>query len=300
MKKYAFSVVYGLLLLAFTAYVLLYIYVLPQEGVAVVNPPSPSYDINVSEDEEAETVITEDTYADNYIKITLSTHRVNNTTVYVADVVLKEPFLLKTALAGDVYGRNRKEKTSQIAEDKGAVLAINGDYYSAREGCVLRNGTIYRGFNEDSEDEALVIYADGAVEIVNEAEGDAEKLKNNGAMQILSFGPALVLDGEISVTTRDEVDKAMADNPRTAFVYYDKNHYAFVVGDGRTKESEGLSLYELGSFLQSLGAVHAYNLDGGGSSTMYFNGRVVNNPTTNGKKISEREVSDIVYIGYSY
>jgi exopolysaccharide biosynthesis protein len=40
----------------------------------------------------------------------------------------------------------------------------------------------------------------------------------------------------------------------------------------------------------------AYNLDGGGSSTMVFNGTVVNNPTTNGTRISERKVSDIVCI----
>ena len=50
--------------------------------------------------------------------------------------------------------------------------------------------------------------------------------------------------------------------------------------------------------MQSLGAQTAYNLDGGGSSTMYFNGNLINNPTTNGRSIKERSVSDIVYIGY--
>ncbi len=50
--------------------------------------------------------------------------------------------------------------------------------------------------------------------------------------------------------------------------------------------------------MQSLGTQTAYNLDGGGSSTLYFNGTVVNNPTTNGRRIQERRVSDIVYIGY--
>lgn len=46
------------------------------------------------------------------------------------------------------------------------------------------------------------------------------------------------------------------------------------------------------------GVKTAYNLDGGGSSTLYFNGQVINKPTTGGNKISERAVSDIVYIGY--
>ena len=119
-----------------------------------------------------------------------------------------------------------------------------------------------------------------------------------GARQILSFGPALLLDNEISVTKDEEVGKAKTSNPRTAIGIIDDLHYLFVVSDGRTTESEGLTLYELAAFLQSLSTTTAYNLDGGGSSTMYFNGKVINNPTTSGKSIKERSVSDIVYIGY--
>ena len=88
----------------------------------------------------------------------------------------------------------------------------------------------------------------------------------------------------------------MASNPRTAIGVVDELHYLFVVSDGRTKTSEGLSLRELAEVLQELGAKTAYNLDGGGSSTMVFQGQVVNNPTTNGKRITERSVSDIVCI----
>lgn len=74
-------------------------------------------------------------------------------------------------------------------------------------------------------------------------------------------------------------------------------HYVFVVSDGRTSESAGLSLAQLAAVMQDAGCQCAYNLDGGGSSTMWFMGDVVNNPTTNGNSISERKVSDIVYIG---
>jgi exopolysaccharide biosynthesis protein len=48
--------------------------------------------------------------------------------------------------------------------------------------------------------------------------------------------------------------------------------------------------------MQDLGCSEAYNLDGGGSTTMYFNGQVINNPTTTGRSIKERSVSDIIYI----
>ena len=90
----------------------------------------------------------------------------------------------------------------------------------------------------------------------------------------------------------------MSSNPRTAIGIVDSLHYIVLVSDGRTSESEGLSLYEVAEIMQEYGCSTAYNLDGGGSSTMYFNGQIINNPTTNGRKISERSVSDIVYIGY--
>ena len=114
---------------------------------------------------------------------------------------------------------------------------------------------------------------------------------------MFSFGPALVENGSISVTENEEVGTAMVSNPRTAVGITKNGHYLFVVSDGRTEESEGLSLYELADFMKSLGAETVYNLDGGGSSTMYFEGKVINNPTTTGHGTKERSVSDIVYIG---
>lgn len=63
-----------------------------------------------------------------------------------------------------------------------------------------------------------------------------------------------------------------------------------------TSKAQGLSLVSIGAFSAGNGVKTAYNLDGGGSSTMVFNGEVINHPTTNGA-IKERSVSDIVYIG---
>ena len=70
----------------------------------------------------------------------------------------------------------------------------------------------------------------------------------------------------------------------------------FVVSDGRLENDRGLTLYEMGELMRDLGAKTAYNLDGGGTSTMYFNGRLINKPTTGGNKISERSVSDALCI----
>ncbi len=301
MKNKYYSLVYYIFLTAFTVYVLLDAFVI-ERVYEVINSSSFAESVDNSQRQEDDTSIappsvSDTEYKDENISITLTEHRVENTTVYVADVVLKDPSFLKTAFAEDKYGKNIKEKTSVIAEGKNAVLAINGDYYSARKGCVIRNGVLYRDFSGDRDEECLVIYKDGSFDFVN-GNSNGEELVSKGAMQALSFGPALVKDGEVCVNTNTEVDKAMRNNPRTAIAWYGDYHYAFIVGDGRTKESEGLSLYELAQFVKGLGVKRCYNLDGGGSSTMCFRGRLINNPTTNGNKISEREVSDIVYIGY--
>ena len=238
------------------------------------------------------------TYEDDNIKITITDYRENDTDIHVADITVSSSEYLKTAFAESAYGRNVTEKTSDIAESVNAILAINGDFYGAQEsGYVIRNGVIYRS-TAKSGNEDLVIYADGSFEIVNEDDVTAEELLAKGAQNVLTFGPALVEDGKVSVTKNEEVGKAMASNPRTAIGIIDENHYVFVVADGRTSQNEGLSLYELAEFMESLGVQNAYNLDGGGSSTMYFNGQIINQPTTNGNSIKERSVSDIVYIGY--
>ena len=236
------------------------------------------------------------TYSDSKSKITVTRYRAYDSNIYVADVEVTDGTSILSAFANNTYGRNITDTTSDMAEENNAVLAINGDYYGARQsGYVIRNGVVYRSQGSNGED--MVISKDGTLSFISESDTTTDSLIQKQAWQILSFGPVLVENGQIAVTENDEVGMAMASNPRTAIGTVAKNHYLFVVSDGRTSESAGLSLYELANFMKSLGATNVYNLDGGGSSTMAFQGEVVNNPTTNGNKISERAVSDILYIG---
>ncbi len=294
-----FLSLYVLLLLCYTVFVVLDAFVIRRVTATVDAEQAAG---NLAEDAQetavSDPVITENSYRDEHISVTITTKELDDTTVYIADITLSSPEYLKTAFADDAYGKNVTEKTSAIAARKNAILAINGDYYGSRErGYVLRGGTLYRS-TAASDQEDLVIGSDGSFSIIEESKVSANALLSQGAMQVFSFGPALVKDGEIAVTTRTEVGKAMVSNPRTAIGIVDSLHYLFVVSDGRTRESAGLSLYELAQLMQSLGAQTAYNLDGGGSSTLYFNGSVINHPTTTGRSTQERSVSDIVYIGY--
>ena len=315
-SKNKFILLYAIVLFAFTAYAVLDTFVISSvytpvvaaesvqtESVSAVETEAETTDDRIVEDEDVSTsdaaVVTSDSYSYNGTTITLTTYRENDTNIYVADVVLSSADQLKTALAENAYGKNVTEKTSEMAESNNAVLAINGDYYGAQEsGYVIRNGVLYRDEAEEGQED-LVIWSDGSFSIINESDVTAEELLEQGAMQVLSFGPGLIENGTVTVDEDDEVGKAMSSNPRTAIGVIDDLHYVFVVSDGRTDENEGLSLQELAEFMEGLGVETAYNLDGGGSSTMVFNGNLINNPTTNGNKVKERGVSDIVYIGQS-
>ena len=336
MKIPVLPVVYGAVLAAFTGYVMLDTFVLPsavqsdasqmdlslfeetttetQETAAETQPKHGHHGGRHSRhDAEAAEITTEAAesasgnsgkvtdsemqYADENISVTVTEYYENDTKIYVADVQLSSAQYLKTAFAGDTFGKNITAATSEIAAGHGAILAINGDFCGARTtGYVIRNGIVYRDTGDASTD-VLCIYADGHFEITNAGETTAQALADAGVWQAFSFGPALVQDGAVTVSEGEEVGHAMASNPRTAIGIIDDLHYVLVVSDGRTEESAGLTLRQLAEFMQGLGVTTAYNLDGGGSSTMYWNGQVINNPTTSGRSVKERSVSDIVYIG---
>ena len=298
-KRYVYASVLGLLLTGSFSYSMLKTFVLA-ETISTVATTNASTNTATASQAAKTATVTDSSYKDDNISINLSETTVNNTQVYVADVTVSSSDYLKTAFAQNSYGTNVTAKTSVTAADNNAILAVNGDYYGANSsGYVIRNGVVYRDtIRENSNNGDLAIYKDGSFKIIYEDQISADQLVKDGVVNLLAFGPALVENGEIAVGKNQEVGQAMASNPRTAIGIINENHYIIVVSDGRTSESEGLTLYQLAEVMKSYGAKTAYNLDGGGSSTLYFNGQVINKPTTGGNKISERAVSDIVYIGY--
>lgn len=246
--------------------------------------------------------LTDTTYESDDADIALSTVTTGTSestvTYYVADVTLSSATVLRSAFAQNAFGTNITETTSDIAADNGAVFAVNGDYYGFRDtGIVIRNGVVYR---DRGARQGLAFYTDGRVEVYDETTTTAEELLTDGVWNTLSFGPALLEDGQV-VDGIDEVEvdtnvgnhSIQGDQPRTAVGVLDANHLVFVVVDGRSPgHSAGVTMTELAEIMQDLGATTAYNLDGGGSSTMVFGGTVVNQPSQG----RERGTSDILYV----
>ena len=251
-------IVYAVFLLLYSIFVLLDAFVIPRNIVRAFRSG------NDLRGGEYEPIVTDDSYDDGTIRIRIKSERIYDTTVYIAD---------GAKLIGE-----------DIQVGKNSSIWYNS---------VIRcdeNESIVIGEGTNIQDLSMIHTGPGFV--------TAEELAQKGAQQIFSFGPALVDQGEVAVIEGDEVERAQITNPRTAIGILDPLHYLMVVSDGRTAESRGLSLFQLAELMQDEGCETAYNLDGGGSSTIWFNGRVLNKPTTYGDVIAERTISDIVYIGY--
>ncbi len=220
-------------------------------------------------------------------------------TWFVADVTVTDATIVRSAFAKDQFGQNIIEYPSVIAERVGAVLAINGDYYGFRDtGIVIRNGVAYR---DAGARQGLAFGKDGSMTLFDETKTTAATLLADGVWNTLSFGPGLVdggkvIDGidQLEIDTNFGNHSIQGEQPRTAVGILGANHLAFVVVDGRSSGySRGMTLPELAQLFVDLGATTAYNLDGGGSSAMIFDGALVNNPLGRGQ---ERGTSDILYV----
>jgi exopolysaccharide biosynthesis protein len=221
----------------------------------------------------------------------------NQITLYVANVALSNINYLHTAFAKNEFGLHITQQASQIAKNNNALLAINGDYYGYRnDGIIVRNGVLYR---DNPARNMLALFKNGSMSVLNEKTVNVKGLMSKGLLDSFSFGPALVINGKAANTFSSVyMDNwfIQGDEPRTGVGFLSPDHFIFIVVDGRKNNySRGETLAEFTKEFLSRGCKIAYNLDGGGSSTMYFNGRLVNNPL--GKNGTyERNVSDILYI----
>jgi len=228
-------------------------------------------------------------YSDENLRVVVTEHRTDDAVYYVADVYIRNIQGYKTAFAGNKYNGGYA-LPSDVASDSNAILALSGDCYKARpEGIIIRNGTLYR---DTISGDVCILYADGTMESYYQSEFDLSAAIARGAYQGWSFGPKLIDNGQIPAGYNTS-DAIISHNPRAAIGYYAPGHYCLVYVDGRQGDySKGMTMQELSQTMIDLGCVDAYNLDGGQSSMMVFQGAVVGSPYKGG-----REISDIIYFG---
>lgn len=157
----------------------------------------------------------------------------------------------------------------QIAVENGKIVSIGTQTMP-----IPHNGYVIVGPNE----RLSKLYRAKHVDL------DIKTIPNwDNVKHIISGGPYLVKNGEVFVDmTEQKLGAIGGKNPRTAIGYTQDGNFIMVAVDGREGASVGLTLKELAWFMKSIGCINAMNLDGGGSTVMYVNGRVVNMPKVKG------------------
>ena len=212
-----------------------------------------------------------------------------NLEMWIATIKIADSDQIKSAFAGGEFSQDIKKRTSVIAKDINAVLAIDGSAVGFNDnGRIIRDGIIYR--DSDLDCEPLIIKENGDFVVYQYGEKTAQEILDLGGVETYDFGPTLIKDNEI-LDIYGEWYKTVKDS-RTVIGQKGPLEYVILVADGRSEKSEGISLYDAALELKNKGCYIGYNLDGGGSSTIYFNGEVLNNPSD---IIGERRISDILY-----
>lgn len=245
---------------------------------------------------EGEIVQTETLYKSHDICVELSEDRMYQSDIHMVDIYVRNIENLRTTFAAgsDVFDGTRA-RVFDMAEREHAVAAMNGDYAGfiiGGEYVVLRNGVFFYSLPSRA---VCVLYCDGRVETYwkpfNQTgdDFDLDEAMANGAWQIWSFGPAL-LDEEGHANPMYDTN---VYQPRSVFGYYEPGHYCFITVDGRSNTSDGMNLDQLAAMCESYSMKQAFNMDGGGSSTLIFGGECI---SYGSPYEPQRAVTDCIYI----
>lgn len=236
-------------------------------------------------------------YQTDRLQVSIEQKQKDGMTYFVCDIRVSDVSQLRTAFAGDDFNSGIYEAVSDIASRYSPVLAINADFCRYHHnGVILRNGEVLRRQNI-TRHHLMIVDENGDFSALTDRTGKqglvANELEAKNTWQTFEFGPVLVKDGEAAklpssfyVNCHDGYYE-----PRTAIGQLGPLHYIVIVVDGRREGySTGASIPQLQQLFLDEGAQFAFNLDGGGSTTLYFLGDVVNMPSS-GK---ERSVSDVI------
>ena len=216
-------------------------------------------------------------------------------------LVIKDPTRIKVGSSSKL--RKEGELTSDIAKTNNAIAAVNGGSFLDKvdgakwagtganpTGIIMTNGKeIFNDIkNENEKTDVVALTKTGKLLVGGHSTKD---MKKNGVTEAVSFGPALIVNGNKTI---NKGDGRMGIAPRTAIAQRQDGAIILLVIDGRQINSIGATLREVQDILyDEYGAYNASNLDGGSSSTMFYNDEVINNPCDS---LGERSIPSIIYV----
>lgn len=234
-------------------------------------------------------------YYDETILVITWKEIVDNCVYTVSEVKIAHPSQFRRFLAGGEFGSDKQYVTTEMAASVNAVMASSGDFYGYRKyGAVVYEGELRRFEGEmvdtcyiNDEGDLLFTYR-GQLK----SEEEAKKfIEENNVRFSLAFGPVLLDKGELKVPDYYEVGQINGTYSRAAICQWDKLHYLVVntSQEGSLWHRHKVSFFA--KFIQDLGCKTAYALDGGQTTAIVMNDKLVTNPDFN----NQRRISDIIY-----
>lgn len=201
---------------------------------------------------------------------------------YALKVKLKSENGMKMVLGNDKYGS--AETTLSAARRYKAIAGVNAGGFADSDGkryplsTTMLNGKYVGGF-QPSEKDLFFVGLNDNLKLVGGKMTDRSELEEKNLKFGASFVPVLMKNGvPMPIPAKWQTSPSRA--PRTVIANYKDNQLLFLVIDGRDEAgSSGATLTEMQYLLERFGAMDGYNLDGGGSSSLIFNGRVINHPS---------------------
>ena len=206
--------------------------------------------------------------------------------------------------------KSSTEYPHKIARKTGTVLAVSSDFAMWRlrkkmryPGIIIRDGKIWsdrtkkQGAKGFPNLDCLAIWPDGDMKAYYSDEMTAEEYLEAGAVDVLTFGPVLIRDGQLNEEALQKYGTSHAE--RTAVGMAEKGHYFFMMLEGRIKRSNGDGIRFLAEKLYEKGCTVGFNLDGGDTSCIVFMGHQICKMQNGKKNKPSRATSDILGVGHS-
>jgi len=216
-------------------------------------------------------------------------------------LIISDPTRIKVGYS-NMLGKEG-QPTSDIARDNNAIAAVNGGAFTdgvvgskytgtggSPIGIIMSKGKIQSNNikNETIKTEVVALTKAGKLLV---GPHSIQEMKKVGVTEALSFGPALIVNGQRTIT-KGNGNWGIAG--RTAIAQRKDGSIILLVIDGRQLGSIGVTLREVQDILyDEYGAYNATNLDGGSSSTMFYDDEVINSPSD---PLGERSIPSIIYV----
>lgn len=209
----------------------------------------------------------------------IDVHEINNAHVKGYAILVYDPLLVKIGYSKNL--ENGGEKTSEIAQNSNAIAAINGGGFSCSDdklkpmGVIIHDGkVIYNELDEDVKQDIVGFTKDGMLIV---GKHSVKALKEINIQEAVTFGPPLIVNGK-KVDIKGNGGWGIA--PRTAIGQREDGTVILMTLKGRNIKTVGATLKDIQQEMLKYNAVNASNLDGGNSTTMFYDGEILNKKKT--------------------